>query len=287
MKTLLIKAALITTLLVAGSLVIKDDGIPDEKRAELVIREVGHRLLLQSGDSTSRVMPVKKISQHTFRLEFEQSLAFVPDSLARIIHQRFLHAGLPPDYRVSVSECRAPRMIFGYEMNRKGDVLPCFGRNQPEGCYVIDIEFLKKPELLHTGNVAALVLISLVISFVAFYNRNTPLAPEKDNGIKQTIRGIKLGAYVFDPDRKILQGPDNAVELSDKETIVLRIFALRQNQVIERDLLLKEAWEDQGIFVIGRSLDVFVSKLRKKLSGDPSLRIVNVHGKGYKLEVQE
>ncbi len=61
-------------------------------------------------------------------------------------------------------------------------------------------------------------------------------------------------------------------------------MAANQNQAMERDQLLKEVWEDDGVFV-GRSLDVFISKLRKKLLHDAGIRIINIHGKGYKLEV--
>ncbi|NBP70070.1 MAG: winged helix family transcriptional regulator [Cytophagia bacterium] len=57
------------------------------------------------------------------------------------------------------------------------------------------------------------------------------------------------------------------------------------NEPITRDQLLKEGWEDEGV-IVGRSLDVFISKLRKKLIKDPKVQITNIHGIGYKLEVQ-
>jgi DNA-binding winged helix-turn-helix (wHTH) protein len=56
------------------------------------------------------------------------------------------------------------------------------------------------------------------------------------------------------------------------------------NQIIKRDELTKKVWEDNGVFV-GRSLDTYISKLRKKLKDDDSVRLINVHGVGYKLEV--
>jgi DNA-binding winged helix-turn-helix (wHTH) protein len=56
------------------------------------------------------------------------------------------------------------------------------------------------------------------------------------------------------------------------------------NQIIKRDELTKKVWEDNGVFV-GRSLDTYISKLRKILKDDDSIRITNVHGVGYKLEV--
>jgi DNA-binding response OmpR family regulator len=82
----------------------------------------------------------------------------------------------------------------------------------------------------------------------------------------------------------LLKNDAERIELSDKESRLLEIFARQQNQLITRDRLLKEVWEDDGIFT-ARSLDVFVSKLRKKLKSDPSIQIANVYGKGYKLEI--
>jgi DNA-binding response OmpR family regulator len=66
---------------------------------------------------------------------------------------------------------------------------------------------------------------------------------------------------------------------------LLYIFASAPNEIIDRNRLQKEIWEDEGI-IVGRSLDVFISKLRKKLENDSTVRLVNIHGKGYKLEIR-
>jgi DNA-binding response OmpR family regulator len=73
-------------------------------------------------------------------------------------------------------------------------------------------------------------------------------------------------------------------ELTAKENKLLLIFARSPNAVIERTRLQKEIWEDEGV-IVGRSLDMFISKLRKKLETDPSIQLINIHGKGYRLEV--
>jgi DNA-binding response OmpR family regulator len=65
---------------------------------------------------------------------------------------------------------------------------------------------------------------------------------------------------------------------------LLLIFALSPNETIERTRLQKEIWEDEGV-IVGRSLDMFISKLRKKLEFDPNINIVVIRGKGYKLEI--
>ena len=64
---------------------------------------------------------------------------------------------------------------------------------------------------------------------------------------------------------------------------LLAFFARHPDQVLQRDEILQQVWADEGVLV-GRSLDMFVSRLRKKLAGDPTVSIVAVHGVGYRLE---
>ncbi|HEY9045314.1 MAG TPA: response regulator transcription factor [Ohtaekwangia sp.] len=74
--------------------------------------------------------------------------------------------------------------------------------------------------------------------------------------------------------------------LTNKEAKLLKLFCLHQNKVIDRDIIQKAIWEDEGYFV-GRSMDVFISRLRKLLKDDPQVTLTNVHGVGYKLEVRD
>jgi DNA-binding response OmpR family regulator len=92
----------------------------------------------------------------------------------------------------------------------------------------------------------------------------------------------RLGALTFDARRQLLTGPKNAQNLTSRETELLRLLAARPNEPVGRSEILKKVWGDDTIFN-GRSLDVFVSKLRKYLSADPALELKSVHGKGYRL----
>jgi len=76
------------------------------------------------------------------------------------------------------------------------------------------------------------------------------------------------------------------IDLTDTETRLMQIFAQSPNQIIERSRLQKEIWEDEGV-IVGRSLDMFISKLRKKLELDANINIVVIRSKGYKLEISE
>ena len=66
----------------------------------------------------------------------------------------------------------------------------------------------------------------------------------------------------------------------------MAILVGHSNKVVKRDELIKRVWEDKGV-IVGRSLDTYISKLRKKLQEDDGIRIVNVHGVGYKLEIEQ
>jgi len=95
----------------------------------------------------------------------------------------------------------------------------------------------------------------------------------------------KVGNFIFFESKGILSLNDETIELSVKEAKALRLLVSNQNEIVGRDLLMKEIWEDDGVVVIARNVDVLISKLRKRLSADPSIKIVNVHGKGYKMIV--
>jgi len=103
-----------------------------------------------------------------------------------------------------------------------------------------------------------------------------PTAPENP--------GMPFGNSRLDVTNLILWCNAVRHELTYREAKLLHLFAGHPNQVLERAYILQHVWADEGVLV-GRSLDVFVSRLRKMLRDDPSVRIEAVHGVGYRLEV--
>jgi hypothetical protein len=254
-----------------------------EKQVMLVMRGIGHQVLLKAGDFTSRVLPVKRINPTVFELEFQSTFKFVPDTLVRLVHASLASGDLPLQYMVNVMECASNQIIYGYRIGSKRTTLvPCLGREQAKRCYTIQIAFLENPTPANQAAVIlgfALTSIAL-FAFVVFRKGNR--SRKKENHIEGPF--IPLGSYSFYANRRLLKNGTSTIALTDKESKLLTVLAANQNQPMERDQLLKEVWEDDGVFV-GRSLDVFISKLRKKLLQDEAIRIVNIHGKGYKLEV--
>ncbi|QEM07567.1 response regulator transcription factor [Mucilaginibacter rubeus] len=274
---------LMTLLCVAFSFTGKNDF--DMARQEILLRKIGHEVLLYSGDSTSRVMPVQKIAENEYELRFENEFSFQPDSLEKAIGSALAKDNLANDYIVNVLNCGGSSVIFGYAIfkNKKDNIMPCSGRKQPKSCYVINLKFKSQgwgaPQKGYLiGGIPLLAFIGLVISMSGKGRKNTVVnSSAPDNS-------FKIGNIIFNPARRQLHSAGMITELTLKENKLLLIFARSPNEIIERSRLQKEIWEDEGV-IVGRSLDMFISKLRKKLEHDPAIKLVNIHGKGYKLEI--
>jgi DNA-binding winged helix-turn-helix (wHTH) protein/cbb3-type cytochrome oxidase subunit 3 len=259
-----------------------NDGF-DFARREILLRKIGHELLLQSGDSTSRVLPLKKISENEYQIRFENDFSFQPDSLVNITNRLLDKDQFTTFYIVNVLDCGNSSVVYGYAIskNKKDDIVTCIGRTQPKSCYMINIKF-KPTEIITTKNKYLLSSLSFLafagfIFFKSVKSRKT-LAENKNKDI------YNLGSVLFDVKNRKLIINENTIDLTVTETRVLLIFASSPNKTVERNRLQKEIWEDDGV-IVGRSLDMFISKLRKKLECDPNINIVVVRSKGYKLEI--
>jgi DNA-binding winged helix-turn-helix (wHTH) protein len=254
-----------------------------EKHLEIVFRDIGHQLLLHAKDSTSRVLPVKKLDDHTYQLSFQNDFVFVPDTLISIVYRQLEKYRLPREYMVSVKDCQRKETVFAYEISAAtGNLQPCGGRVQQTGCYLIQIEFLRKKQ----DGFSPFWLLLIPLGLAGFYLKTKLGKKKKEEPIAETNDCMLLGRFQFDAARQLLHFENKAIKLSEKESKSLKIFAGNLNQVVEREQLMKDIWEDDGLVVISRNVDVLVSKLRKKLSDDSSIKIVNVHGRGYKLIVE-
>jgi two-component system OmpR family response regulator len=91
-----------------------------------------------------------------------------------------------------------------------------------------------------------------------------------------------IGSYIFEPLTQMLIKGNNSVKLTTKESELLELLCRYGNDILERNFALKSIWIDDNYFN-ARSMDVYITRLRKYLKGDPSVKILNVHGKGYKL----
>ena len=92
----------------------------------------------------------------------------------------------------------------------------------------------------------------------------------------------KIGKFTFDTQKQILSIGEKQTKLTTKESELLGLLCAHANEILQRDFALKTIWIDDNYFN-ARSMDVYITKLRKHLKDDESIEIINIHGKGYKL----
>ncbi|HTK18461.1 MAG TPA: winged helix-turn-helix domain-containing protein [Mucilaginibacter sp.] len=269
----------ISVICAAFSMTDSDDF--DIARREVLLRRIGHELLLQSGDSTSRVLPVKKIAENEYQIRFENNLTFQSDSLVNTIRRLLAKDPLAGDYVVNVLNNSNSSVAYGYAIskNKKDDIIACIGRKQPKARYMINIKFKSTNTVKNEFLIGGLPFLA----FVGFILLSS-VKPHRALPDGQNTDIVTLGSILFDAKNRKLIINDKTLDLTGTETRILLIFALSPNEIIERSRLQKKIWEDEGV-IVGRSLDMFISKLRKKLEPDPNINIIVVRGKGYKLEI--
>ena len=251
------------------------------ERVKVSLREVGNQLLLANKDSTSLVLPVI-LEKSTYKISFEKQLSIEPKNLVGIIENSFQKAKNPTSYLVEVKHCSNQEVAYSYEMinKRENSIIPCFGRVLPKNCYTIEVKFINQKSSSKNKNILYAFVFGIFALLLFFLNKKKQSkVAEKYNDAFNTI-----GSFQFYPKQNKLVKEAVEINLSKKECELLEIFVANPNQIIKRDELVKKVWEDHGV-VVGRSLDTYISKLRKKLKDDESIKLTNVHGVGYKLEV--
>ncbi len=101
-----------------------------------------------------------------------------------------------------------------------------------------------------------------------------------------TLKIYSFGEFVLHYDEQILQGPQGKQKLTSKENELIRILASEINRLVNRSHALKQIWGDDSYFN-ARSMDVYLSKIRKLLKDDPKVQIITIHGEGFKMVVTE
>jgi hypothetical protein len=276
------KSVILLALALVFSCNIKEETDFSE-RTKIALRDAGNKLLLFSKDSTSLILPVKKLESQSYQLSFSQPLYFEPGVLVSSVEASFKTGRLSEYYRVEVLQCSDGEVAYSYQMSEEEEhtIIPCSGRYLPEACYVIKLKFINKTSgfTIHKITTISIVLLTLFgIGFLVLKKINPKTSDENQENIE------KIGIFCFYPDQNKLVKEAEEIALSKKECELLALFVASPNQIIKRDELTKRVWEDKGVFV-GRSLDTYISKLRKKLKADTSIKLTNVHGVGYKLEI--
>lgn len=255
-----------------------------EQRTKIALRTIGHEFLLQLSDSTSRVLPIEKINGR-FALSFEKDFAFEPDFLFFATFKVLNEFSISDSYIVEVETCDSSNIIHSFEANlsKKDRQIACKLRELPLNCYVFYFTVVEgeQPQVSPentVGNSWLAILIALVIAIgaIVYFKRKKSTKP--------VDHIITIGLFEFDQKGMTLKLNGQSIELSSKEADLLYLLNANENKTLEREHILNVVWGDDGDYV-GRTLDVFISKLRKKLEADSRIKIINVRGVGYRLVI--
>lgn len=258
----------------------------ENPKNEIVLREIGHELLNSSKDSTSKVLPIKMLSANEFQIRFENKFSFSPDSLVAIVQKNIEKSTFSREYSVNVLKCSNKEVSYGFlvSLKDKETIIPCIGRSMPSGCYIISIKFFPTNTIFFNNKILLFTFLLLVLSVLFWFISNKKKGELFHQ--KECIKNIQIGKYFFYHEQHYVRFEEEKILLTSKESKLLYIFFTSPNEIIDRNILQKEVWENEGV-IVTRSLDMFISKLRKKLNKDPLVNIVNIHGIGYKLEINQ
>jgi DNA-binding winged helix-turn-helix (wHTH) protein len=266
----------------------------NEQIIEVSLRMIGHKVLLASADSTSLVLPITK-ENNRYKIQFTSEFELKPDELVTTVKRTVKDTGLAKSYIVEVEQCETGELVYSFKMDsdNQSDIIPCRSRILPKSCYNLFFTLIQTEaqdtallpvnlNSMDTPNVntnmmyymIVLILIFSVVLFFFLWKR------KQTSAINPNL--ILLGDYQFDTRNTELLIGQQKIELTSKEAELLFLLYNAVNTTVERDVILNRIWGDEGDYV-GRTVDVFISKLRKKLELDSKVKIVNIRGVGYKL----
>lgn len=254
--------------------------LPSSDRVNLALRHTADGLLRQAGDSTSRIPVIEHPSDGVWQILVDQSFRY--EDLPALLQASLDIQGIDQAYNVAVRRCEDQTIDLGYHQVDFLDdsLVACQGREFSQECHVIEVAFLQSdPVPAERKRVSWLFwLIAgglLGYGFFRWRKRSTPPADPTNE--------LAFGQCRLDVAGLSLTVGGQRLSLTFREAKLLHLFASHPDTVLEREDILQQVWADEGVLV-GRSLDMFVSRLRKKLAGDDTVSIVAVHGIGYRLE---
>lgn len=252
---------------------------PPSEKINLALRRTAHHLLKAAGDSTSRIPPVQQTQPGTWLIRLKHPFDY--NRLPALLQESFDRHGIRRSYDVAVLRCFDNELQLGYNAldYARDTTVPCGGRDMDAECYNLQVTFADTPP--KQGLLWALFLSSMALAGAWLFLKKRRPAPVADT--PADAPGLVFGNSSLDVVNLLLVCGGVRHELTYREAKLMNLFATNPNRLLERANILQQVWADEGILV-GRSVDVFVSRLRKMLRDDPSVRIVAVHGVGYRLE---
>lgn len=255
----------------------------------LALRRTADGLLRVSGDSISRIPAIEQTAEHTWRINLTRPFQY--DTLPSLLQASLQLHNIHQPYSVAVRNCFDANIVLGFHkidvQNPKSET-PCMGREMPEGCHYIEVSFIQNAgevPFWQKRNSFLMFLLGGLVVFLWFYQRQPKSKTKETLTATPDIEWLYFGQSRLDVAGQTLICNGVTQTLTFREAKLLRLFATNPNHLLERDTIIQQVWADEGVLV-GRSVDMFVSRLRKKLAADTGVGIVAVHGIGYRLETK-
>ena len=269
------------------SVLVVPNGIAqsEDQHIKVRLRTIADEFLLQMDDSTTRILPVEKVDGR-YAVRFETEFSFEPDLLLFSAFKVLEEYEISVNYIVEVEACGSNSIMHSFTTDKQSEdnMGPCQQRFLPRDCYVLYFTTIESEEVINQEkrrsdagfNYWYLILaLTIILGVVLYFKSKTRKVNKKSNM-------LNIGKYHFDQKGMMLKLKAQSIELSSKESDLLFLLFSNENKTLEREYILNVVWGDEGDYV-GRTLDVFISKLRKKLQADENIKIVNIRGVGYKL----
>ncbi|MEM7574453.1 MAG: winged helix-turn-helix domain-containing protein [Bacteroidota bacterium] len=274
-----------------------------ERKANLLLRELGDALLRTQGDSSSYLPPVHEREAGDFVLylnryvEYDSLLAISPSILSG-------HEELEQAF-IALEDCTTEEALLGFVWTSAGvDVnAACLGRERRADCYQLSLSYplpVSQSRSWWSRNYWWLLLWAMTALGLLWYQaRHKPSIATKGGVapgvsaastppvavIRNRPAEVQITAQsCFLPSQQLMRIGAQEVPLTYREAKLLEYLLDHQNEPLSREQIKAAVWGSEGL-VVGRSLDVFISRLRKLLVTDEDVKIKTLHGLGYRLEV--
>ncbi len=255
-------------------------------RINLAIRRSLDQMYRLHEDSTSIIPVVRQLNDSTWQSGELPWLDY--EKLPELLQQAFEVYKIQQNYHVTIKSCVDLAILLGYSQFdlAQSDPVPCQGRERPDSCMLLEIQFYKsKAKFKITNSWSWVFLCSILLVFGGLVFWNKFLRKKMSFLKKETRKDIfEFGQTQLNLNTSQLIGKNTKHKLTYREAKLMQYFVENQGKILERDTILQAVWGEEEIQV-SRSLDVFVSRLRKLIQDDPMLEISTIHGIGYRLDI--
>lgn len=255
----------------------------NSNRVHSAIRLIGNQIQKQNHDNSSVLPPVIQDS-NSYLLQFPTELQIEPETLIFTADSLFQLIPNIQSVDIQIFQCSSDSILYSssFEFKSEQHLLPCKGRKFPKDCYQVlftiqeffpPIQIEQKNSTSSFQNWLIVLLLLIVLALLFFLIRRK----------QQVYSTLSFENSVLDQQKQEIRINGNSISLSFKEFRLIQILFQQPNTVLTKEFLLETVWGNEADY-IGRTLDVFISKIRKKLEPDHSLEIINIRGIGYQLK---